>query len=225
MSPTGFHLNTFCLVSSSLHAATTKPPPARLAVQRAPATVEVASTAQGVAAAHTGRARHAPTTAAAASTGLAAQASALAHAPIAARVVPAKSEQAAATSILAPAPPANLGELFFYFYFEMCTFVCLRWLPPQQTCHSRFFPCPLTHAHTTASTRRPRPARPAALAVVAPLASTAQAVVAATPVRARLAQAAALASTGRAALASARARAPAAPTTALQDSTACSART
>ena len=110
MSPTGFHLNTFCLVSSSLHAATTKPPRARLAAQRAPATAAPTSTAQAVAAALLGRARTVPQTVEVASTGRAAQVSVLAHAPTAARVAPAHTATAAAVSAPGHAVRAQQSE-------------------------------------------------------------------------------------------------------------------
>ena len=180
--------------------------------------MEVAGTAQAVAEALRAHAQHALITVAVAGTGQAALDSALAHAPIVVHAALATSEQAAATSVEALALRVPLGEL-------LCTCVCKC----GSACDGIHLDDNFTHASslalTTASTRRPRPTRPAALAVVAPLASTAQAVAAATPARAQFAQAAALASTGRAALASARARAPAAPTTALLDSTVCSART
>ena len=218
LSPTVSHRNTYCLISLVLHAATTRPPQARLPARHVPPTVEQAGSARAAVAVRTGRARHALITVAVAGTGQAAQDLALAHAPTVVHAALATSEQAAAISVKAPALPVPLGEL-------LCTCVCKC----GSACDGIHLDDNFTHASslalTTASTRRPRPARLAAHAVVAPLASTAQAVAAATPARAQLAQAAALASTGQAALASARGRAPAAPTTALLDSTVCSART
>ena len=100
------------------YPATTRPPRAHLAALLVPPTVEVASTAQAVAAALRAHAQHALITVAVAGTGQAAQDSALAPVSAAAHVVLAKSEQAAATSAPTLAPPANLGEL-------LCVCVCL----------------------------------------------------------------------------------------------------
>ena len=118
LSPTVSHRNTYCLISLVLHAATTRPPQARLPARHVPPTVEQAGSARAAVAVRTGRARHALITVAVAGTGQAAQDSALAPVSAAAHVVLAKSEQAAATSAPALAPPANLGEL-------LCVCVCL----------------------------------------------------------------------------------------------------
>ena len=218
LSPTVSHRNTYCLISLVLHAATTRPPQARLPARHVPPTVEQAGSARAAVAVRTGRARHALITVAVAGTGQAAQDLALAHAPTVVHAALATSEQAAAISVKAPALPVPLGEL-------LCTCVCKC----VSACDGIHLDDHATHASslalTTASTRRPRPPRPAPHAAVAPLASFAITVLAVAPARAQLARVAALASTGRAALASARARAPAAPTTALLDSTVCSAHT
>ena len=110
VSPAIFHINTFCLVSLVLHAATTRHPRADLAAQRAPATAAPTSTAQAVAAALLGRARTVPQTVEVASTGRAAQVSVLAHAPTAARVAPAHTATAAAVSALALVVDAQTSE-------------------------------------------------------------------------------------------------------------------
>ena len=102
------------------YPATTRPPRAHLAALLVPPTVEVASTAQAVAAALRAHAQHALITVAVAGTGQAALDSALAHAPIVVHAALATSEQAAATSTLAPAPPVNRGELLC-----MCVCVCV----------------------------------------------------------------------------------------------------